>query len=67
LGKLKEKMVVSKADLEAERQQKEAKKQELLARYAKRRNEVMAELEKNGGKTKFGGSEYVGYEFYFKG
>ncbi|KAJ7346674.1 hypothetical protein DFH08DRAFT_937138, partial [Mycena albidolilacea] len=60
LGKLKEKMIVSKADLEAERLQKEAKKQELLARYAKRRGEVLAELEKNGGKTKFGGSEYVG-------
>jgi len=60
LGKLKEKMIVSKADLEAERLQKEAKEQELLARYAKRRNEVLAELEKNGGKTKFAGSEYVG-------
>jgi len=60
LGKLKEKMVVSKADIEAERQQKEAKKRELLERYAKRRDEVMAELQKDGGKTKFGGSEYVG-------
>ncbi|KAJ7126244.1 hypothetical protein C8R44DRAFT_781435 [Mycena epipterygia] len=60
MGKLKEKMVVSKADREAEERQKEAKKKELLARYAKRRDEVLAELQKNGGKTKFGGSEYVG-------
>ncbi|KAJ7512903.1 hypothetical protein B0H11DRAFT_2213449 [Mycena galericulata] len=60
MGKLKEKMVVSKADREAEERQKAARKQELLARYAKRRAEVMAELEKDGGKTKFGGSEYVG-------
>ncbi|KAJ7045565.1 hypothetical protein C8F04DRAFT_1065300 [Mycena alexandri] len=60
LGKLKEKMIVSKADLEAERRQKEAREKELLARYAKRRDEVLAELAKNGGKTKFGGSEYVG-------
>ncbi|KAJ7680371.1 hypothetical protein DFH06DRAFT_414902 [Mycena polygramma] len=60
LGKFKEKMIVSKADIEAEQQQKETKRRELLARYAKRRDEVMAELEKDGGKTKFGGSEYVG-------
>jgi len=53
-------MIVSKADLEAERQQKEAKERELLGRYAKRRGEIIAELEKNGGKTKFAGSEYIG-------
>ncbi|KAJ7691604.1 hypothetical protein B0H17DRAFT_558780 [Mycena rosella] len=60
MGKLKEKMILSKADREAEEQQKQAKKQELLARYAKRRAEVLAELEKDGGKTQFGASEYVG-------
>ncbi|KAJ7785366.1 hypothetical protein DFH07DRAFT_948442 [Mycena maculata] len=59
LGKLKEKMIVSKADREAEERQKEAKKKELLARYAKRRAEVMAELQREGG-TRYGGSEYVG-------
>jgi len=47
LGKLKEKMVVSKADLEAEQQRKETKKQEFLARAAKRRAEV--ETEQDGG------------------
>ncbi|KAF8210324.1 hypothetical protein K438DRAFT_2011742 [Mycena galopus ATCC 62051] len=56
LGKLKEKMIVSKADLEAERHQKEAKERELLSRYSRRRGEVLAELDKDGGKT----SEYVG-------
>ncbi|KAK7057128.1 WW/Rsp5/WWP protein, partial [Favolaschia claudopus] len=59
-GKLKGKMIVSKADLEAERQQKEAKERELLSRYAKRREEVISELEKDGGKTRFGSGEYVG-------
>ncbi|KAF7335308.1 hypothetical protein MSAN_02341600 [Mycena sanguinolenta] len=49
LGKLKDKMVVSKADLEAERQRKELEKQQYLARVAKRREEVDAEIQKTGG------------------
>ncbi|KAF8216740.1 hypothetical protein K438DRAFT_1953645 [Mycena galopus ATCC 62051] len=48
LGKLKEKMIVSKADLEAEQQQKEIHRQQYLARIAKRR-EAVAEEQKNGG------------------
>ncbi|KAJ6612736.1 hypothetical protein B0H10DRAFT_2051717 [Mycena sp. CBHHK59/15] len=60
MGKLKEKMIYTKADREAEERQKEERKKELLARYAKRREEVMTELQKNGGKTKFAGNEYVG-------
>jgi len=49
LGKLKEKLVVSKADLEAERQQQETTKQEYLARIAKRREEIVTEQDKDGG------------------
>jgi hypothetical protein len=43
LGKLKQKLVVSKADLEANRQQKEIERQKFLARRDKRRAEVDAE------------------------
>ncbi|KAJ7368953.1 hypothetical protein DFH08DRAFT_832732, partial [Mycena albidolilacea] len=43
LGKLKEKLVVSKADLEADRQRKEIERQKFLARRDKRRAEVDAE------------------------
>ncbi|KAJ7166499.1 hypothetical protein C8R43DRAFT_196637 [Mycena crocata] len=62
LGKLKEKMVVSAADREAEEQRKAAQKEELLARYAKRRSQVLEELQKDGGpgKTQFGVRGYVG-------
>ncbi|KAF7321373.1 WW/Rsp5/WWP protein [Mycena kentingensis (nom. inval.)] len=56
LGRLKAKM----GDLEAETSQAEAKKkQELLSRYTKRREEVLEELVKNP-QPRFGGSEYVG-------
>ncbi|KAJ7104447.1 hypothetical protein B0H15DRAFT_810060 [Mycena belliarum] len=60
MGKLKEKLIVSKADREAEERQRAIKEQELLARYTKRRTEVLAELQKDGGKTTYGASEYVG-------
>jgi hypothetical protein len=56
LGKLKEKLVVSKADLEAERQQKEIERQKFLARRDQRREEVKAEpkLEKDGEPNLYG-------------
>jgi len=56
LGKLKEKKIVSQADLEAERQQKETAKQEYLVRCAKRRAEVKAE---NDDGFKWETSNYV--------
>ncbi|KAJ7368982.1 hypothetical protein DFH08DRAFT_832848 [Mycena albidolilacea] len=43
LGKLKEKQVVSKANLEANRQQKETERQKFLVRRDKQRAEVNAE------------------------
>ncbi|KAJ7218021.1 hypothetical protein GGX14DRAFT_599184 [Mycena pura] len=55
LGKLKEKM----KDLEAEARQEEARKQQiLLERYAKRRDEVLAELAKDG-KINYGGNHQL--------
>jgi len=59
--KLKAKVISTwKEEREAERRANEAKQQELLRRYSKRREEVVQELQKNGGRTQFGGSEYVG-------
>ncbi|KAJ7485633.1 hypothetical protein FB451DRAFT_61930 [Mycena latifolia] len=64
MGKFKEKMIVSKADREAEALRKAAKEEELLARYAKRRAEVLAELQRDGGPARTGASvgtsAYVG-------
>jgi hypothetical protein len=48
LGKLKEKLVVSKADLEADRQQEEIERQKFLARRDKQRAEVDAEPKLEG-------------------